>query len=351
MTQLVTLDQRMFLADAIQQAFPTVPDLTLFLVRLGHKSTDEFAQGSLPQIIDAILTTYEAKGRAKLLIFLEKLTKTPNEELAGIAEGVIADLPPRPFFEKHEHHDPAQALFPRDEAFLDRDHIRLHIAALRTMHGVRTLILNGPSMSGKTHTYELVRHVATAAPPFRYLYIDLRTDMTPGYNAGQFMKSISYKMKLDLKDWPVKQAQTSTWVQELRDWFIGALNDRKEMWWLVIDGMSQVEIAIDIRELISSLVGEAEKNTDNLRLVLIGCADDAIEKSGSKVVAESLAAPGPDEIATFIRIACSRAKATAKDADIERAVGVVMAGLPKDPRVRLRTIAERAGKAAQSLMP
>jgi hypothetical protein len=352
MVQLLTPDYRLALAGALQCAYPNVAELSRFLIGLGHKSTDEFAQGALPEIIDRIIANYEAGGRVGLARFLEKCaSQKTNADLAGIAEGILADLPPPPSFEKHEHRDPCQALFPRDEPFLDRDHIRLQIGSLRTKTALRTLMLDGESPSGKSHTYELIRHIARTVPPFRYLYIDLRANARKRYDAGLLMKAIKNLMKLDAPGYPeTGQAQNTVWVQELCDWFIGALNDRDEYWWLVIDGISQGEIAADVRELIGGLVAAAEQNTDLLRLVLLGCVDEAIGKSGSKVAIESIAPPGRSEIEKFIRLACIRAKRTISDADVERTVAVVMNELPADPVQRLREIARRTGLAAKEMV-
>lgn len=350
MVQLLTPDYRLALAGAIQSAYPNVADFTRFLIGLGHKSTDEFAQGALPQIIDKVIANYEAGGRVALVRFLEKCTsQNTNAELAGIAEGILADLPPPPSFEKHEHRDPCQALFPRDEPFLDREQIRQQIASLRMPTALRTLMLDGESPSGKSHTYELIRHVANVAPPFRYDRIDLRASPRLRYDAGDLMMAIKRRMVLDAPGYPERQAQKSTWAQELCDWFIGALNDRNESWWLVIDGISQGEIAADVRELIGGLVAAAEQNTDLLRLVLLGCVDEAIGKSGSKVAIEAIAPPGRGEIEKFIRTACIRAKRTISDADVERTVEVVMNELPADPVQRLREIARRTGQAAKEM--
>src|SRR3954447_1245006 len=350
MVQLLTADHRLALADAIQTAYPTVADFNGLLIGLGHKSTDEFSQGKLEDIIRAVITKYDS-NRALLAKLLGKCAaQARNANLAGIAEGIIADLPPVPWFEKHEHKDPCQALFPLDEPFLDRDQIRLQIAALRTQNALRTLMLDGQSPSGKSHTKELIRHIANALPPFRPIYIDLLASGRKLYDANALMRAIKAIMRLDPTGYPDKQAQNAVWVQELCDWFIGALNDRNERCWLVIDGVSQGNIAADVRELIGGLVAAAEQNTDLLRLVLLGCVDEAIEKSGAKVAAESLATPGRSESEKFIRLACTRAKRTISNDDITRTVDLVMNQLPNDPVQRLRELARRTGLAVKEMV-
>jgi len=341
------------LADAIAGAFPDIATLTVFLRnKLGIK-IDDVSRDVLSVTIDALIARYEARGRAELVLMLEKFSERTNEVLSAVARNLINKLPAAPFFEAFEHGDPCQSLFPRDSALLNRDEVRIRMAELRLQNGggARTLIVDGVRASGKTHTFELVRHVAaTGAPPFRHVYVDLRGEIAGGYDAGELMKTFARKIKLNVKDMPDKQAQTSKWLRELRDWFIGELNDQDEHWWLVIDGVSQTDTMQDVRDMISLLVAEAEQNTDSLRLVLLGCADPGIIQSGKKVVIAQTVPFGGDDVKAFVRTACKRARVSIGEPLIDEAAATILSDLPDDPQRRLETIALRTDAVIRNLL-
>jgi Effector-associated domain 1 len=350
--QMLPSEQREMLANAIIQAFPDVSSLQIFTRgRLG-RNVDEFSRESMPKIVEAMITHYESNTRANLVDFLTKLAAVQNDVLRAVAGALSETIPPAPFFEPFEHTDPCQSLFPRDRAFLDRNEVRLRIAELRSADGgPRTLVIDGGSSSGKTHTFELVRHVAAAVTPsFKHVYVDLRNDTRGGYDAGQLMRTLGRKMKLDVDAMPEKQAQTTAWLRELRDWFIGEVNETETFWWLVIDGISQVDPMQDVRDMISLLVTEVEQNTDALRLLLLGCTDDAIMRSGRQVVRVTLLPITSDDIRAFMENACKRARISIDAKALDAAVEFVVNALPQEPYERLQAIARHTEDATREML-
>jgi hypothetical protein len=196
----------------------------------------------------------------------------------------------------------------------------------------------------------LIQHIASAGNKFRPVYVDLRTDAGSGYNAGDLMRTIARKMKLDVDELPKKEAEAAKWLRDLRDWFIGELNDRDDYWWLIIDGISQIDPIQDVRDLICTLVSESEKNTDMLRLVLLGCKDEAILASGERVVHTSLEPFNVDDVREFIRAACRRASVSIDQTGLDEAVDFVMAKLPEEPRSRAVELCKKVDAVTRELL-
>ena len=349
MKRLLTTEQRMMLAGAMEEAFVDLHQLDAFLRRRVGPGIHSYAKpGTLEETIVAIIARSEALTSARGAQSVPSLREllqafadfSESEHLRIVARSLLARLPTTKY-EMFETTDPCQTLFPCDRPYFNRHKVRVGVAELVAPNLTRTLAINGPPGSGKTYSGQLVVHIEDRVnPPFEHAWVDLEDDPGWGLNPASLMRNIGLRMRLD-----TSAIAAGDSIGDLIGWFVGRVNERPELWWLVIDGISKVELSADVRALLRLMVKEVDRLT-RLRLILLGCSDPAILGAGKHVRAEEIEPFDDEDIQDFLTSAFKhRRVAITPDAITALVELIVQMPLPDDLQGRMEVIEKRVEDA------
>lgn len=170
--------------------------------------------------------------------------------------------------------DPFDAWFLHaSQPFVNRIALR---SALRDLHaddGARVLMIDGEPHSGKSYTYQLIAYLAHKMR-FKVIWVDLVTDAFTGYSPWHLARSIAAQMGVH-SPLPEQRDETGArYAITLRDWLVGELARSGEDWWLVLDGVRQVDLDPAVQDLIQHLMIRAQMHVRNLRVAALACRED-----------------------------------------------------------------------------
>jgi hypothetical protein len=184
---------------------------------------------------------------------------------------------------------PAYDLVIGNEAFIDRNPLRQAIEELCSDEGYRVIHVVSDDSLGKTHSHFLVDHVSERQGSFKIVITDLLNWSADDVTPLDVMTHIAHQMSLgrpevDLKGLPDAQARI------LANWLVGRLQGVAQQWWLVFDGVRQVDSGRGVRDLAHYLALTAARQRNlGLRVVLLDC-DDKLPKT-LRAVRDQLSVP------------------------------------------------------------
>ena len=124
------------------------------------------------------------------------------------------------------------------------------------------LIIKGSPRSGKSHSFELIKHVIGDADSPKLIWIDF-APAAYGTSAADLTRLICTRLRLeDVSGGPVRTTAVRN-AAELGDALLGAYNDKfddKVKRILVIDGLNRTDLQSDVYALIGKLVVDVVNN-------------------------------------------------------------------------------------------
>jgi hypothetical protein len=255
----LTGQQRERLVRAIVQAF-TLDQLNIVVQRVLGNSVQYYSIGpDLVTVTDQLLTALERENTPlfKLLLYLRETTN--RVPLRAAIEDALALAPPG---------DPYQALVALSEPFVNRRMLREKLKQLFTNANDRTLIINGPTASGKSHSRWLVQHAARAAG------IDVVYVRVSGMSLSDIVGELINGMGLPPQDFRDRLAQVSTlgrgFVSALRG-YSRIFGQRGDRWCIVFDQYDPAKLGEGVEEMVEQLAEDAANvNLNNVWVIVLG---------------------------------------------------------------------------------
>lgn len=292
----LTLQQIAKLVDLIQDAFSIDEFRALTFGRLGIDFDTEAPNGPYDQRVRDLVDVLQARGLSGDLVEAvgaESLNASQRRTLQEIlSQDFVAPT-----------NDPHEAILLGRLSFMNRTRLRQHLKEFTNpgAHSGRVIVVRGPSPSGKTHSWHLVRHLAHLA--------NAKPEFVPiGYKAScgpvDLMLRIRRILGLSDRDWPVlaDDPQESQASVQLADWFMGRLPELRIPRWLVIDDLNGPSPTLDTLELVNELAVRIENaKPDNLWLVLLGFDRRITGGARPYILEDDALPPSRVEIEAFFR--------------------------------------------------
>jgi hypothetical protein len=302
----------------------------------------------------------------------------PNPTLKIVAQMLLGRLSQAAPVTAGEN--PFKTCFVRlDRAFVDRKDLREELERMVPAEGNRVLVVNGQAKSGKTYTLELILHASKALPGylesirkpshapvfpgipevqaassdcFEVAWLDLRREKPAGsdYTPDMLLRSLAVQMKIDPSGIPTAPA-LGRWAQELRDWLIQRLDRKGPVWWIVLDGVSQVRVNDPIHDFIEELAYQAEMVLDRLRIVLISYGRNLKSILGRYRKEEIGPINLTDLIEFFGKVRDARGLPPDPAADQQLAMALHQEVSAKKRAHRLRCLEERLKEKVREMLP
>lgn len=297
----LTADQRKRLLEALNDVFTS------------KDAVEELAQGArdrtlaqisladnLPAILSAMVDAARDEGWLGRLLDEAVALRPNSDELAQLRDELREEV----IAERMDHFAACRLL--GHNYMVDRAPLRAklqHLAARE--EGIHILKVRGPSKSGKSHTFQLIRYLSDRVGGFRMVFVDLAElasavgrDLLP----EDLGEEIVFQMKLQ-GQMPVRQNELdSRWVRRFVAWLTGELQNRDEVYWIVLDSFGNTLVPDGVYELVRRLAEQIETNLSQIRLVLLGFERDLPDRVLGGLEEEDLTAAariGQDQLLDF----------------------------------------------------
>ncbi len=242
----------------------------------------------------------DVKGRLVAIHHYSTETKNQAVPFQAIAEALLegehaawfaaADaLPAQPAAPAAAGHavafDPIAAEVIGGRPFVDRDPLRKRLRAMTQRNGSRFLAINGGRNSGKSHSYQLLSHVAeesgscdelkkAAAGGLSAIQIDLRRYRNIPVKDRQAVVASALLERLGVTvpgDQP-QDARMLITVESRLTRILGDMRAKKQQLWLFFDSLDDLAVARQdgVAEVLETVVGVAKDQQLPLRIVLAG---------------------------------------------------------------------------------
>jgi hypothetical protein len=274
----MTLDQPQIreLRKLIETLLPTRAELDLFL-------QDETDVGNLDRVASG--------DNLRLIVNMLCVRANKDGWMGQIVEGLASQFPAseevRAFAERikppqrqagRANTESYDACYLDGRPFVDRINLRTRLRDLQgesQLRKPRILIVRGEAKTGKTHSNQLIKHVAKEFS-IESVHVDLMriSNKTRDLSPVDIGKIIAGQMKL--KDMPLPgNEQLARWPAAFFSWLAGELRDDPRRWWIVIDGFTSVKVSQEVHDFVDDLADSVDKLEPlaNCRVVLISYDD------------------------------------------------------------------------------
>jgi hypothetical protein len=220
-------------------------------------------------------------------------------------------------------------------ALVNRTELRKFLKELADIQpaGGRILVVNGPPLSGKTYSIELISYLSRALRNFNFVLIDLKKmsgEIRP-IHLAEYMVSW---MSLDPTVVPDEnQEQDSRWIQLFCNRLQAALRNAAETWWIVIDGFNHARLSPAVNDLVKELSGRIRLTLPELRLVLLSYPESLSPDVERVALRETLAPISQQDLISFFGQIYYETNQTYFPKDIAERIGEVLrAADPTSPQ-------------------
>jgi hypothetical protein len=218
----------------------------------------------------------DAASQGRLSLLIEQVVRAEpafRTELDRRLRLLIA--PPGAMHNWYHHNDPYACQFvgPRaSRALIDRVELRRGLRAL-ARDDYRILVVNGPSRSGKSHTWVLIDHLRNAGQLIgTHRFARVTTHAWSGEVTGEDLGlSMARKLGLDVRVASSRE-QDDTRVRKILDTLVGNYPQGDGVTrWIILDGLDRPDVQASARDLarrLITLVDEGE--LPHTRLIVTG---------------------------------------------------------------------------------
>ena len=167
--------------------------------------------------------------------------------------------------------NPLEACVVNRRPFVNREPLRAAMEDFETADE-RLLLIKGSELSGKSHSWHFIKHLAAETGSARPLLFDLKKYKGEGKpTPDELMDTIAKRLDLGKEDWPTEdRAQGARRAEKLADWLVGKSARLDRPFWLVIDHLDKKDIGDGVLELAVRLAEDVDSGgLENISLVLI----------------------------------------------------------------------------------
>lgn len=263
---LLTSSQIRQTFEAFLDAYPGKMQLRNFLLLAMAYNMDRLKGESLDDLILSMIVEFDDRIIELLDKAIEDLPNNVNLRAAKDSLTVLTISP--------AEDDPYKVCFVGvDRAFINRKNLRDSLRALvdSPIGGKRVLIVKGPPVSGKTYTIQMISYLYQKLQKFRLVRIDFDSQqetIEPEHIARPIIERIGLPKNEVMPE--VGQEQDSRWIRSFCDQLERRMEDERDVWWVVIDGINTWKLSDFANELIHELARRINLGVLKLRLVLLG---------------------------------------------------------------------------------
>ena len=229
-----------------------------------------------------------------------------------------------------------------DTVFVSRMALRNALYTMEPGGNRRVLVVTGADRSGKSFTHELIQHVAIHFKR-RMVWIDLKHDLPAEGGAAALAARILSRMGLTVP------ASSEHRVPAILDGMVGAMNNARGTWWIVLDGFERGAISHEVRELITGLAIQIGSALFEIRLALLGYDEPILRPLLDRVHPEHIKAIDEAALSHFFYCAFHEHGHEPDPEAIQAAVKIVWELLPTSGTERLRALNQLLCDAVQQL--
>jgi hypothetical protein len=201
-------------------------------------------------------------------------------------------------------------------------------AALKQLTGSqptdpRVLVVNGPPLSGKSYSVELISYLGRALKSFRFVWIDLKKisgEVRPEHLAHDIIDQMLLPKNIVPE---LEQEQDSRWVQTFCNRLQGVLGNAADQWWIVIDGFNHARLSPTVNDLVKELSGR-RLTLPELRIVLLSYPDTLSPDVERVALREALSPVNERDLILFFSQVYKESNMTYFPRDIALRIGEVL---------------------------
>jgi hypothetical protein len=277
----------------------------------------------------------------------------------NLVEAAIADRPDAPalrdFFEKYRADKPGAAdpyetrLLGAGRLFIDRQALRRALRSLSAPDGARVLVIDGPRGSGKTYSFQMIRHLVENLGGHWVLYVDLGRILRP--EPEELTATILSRMGGDLGAIPPPGLESPTRrVLRLGDTVQREARRVGGTYWLVFDGCDGTELPPATRDLVLELARRTAEDFAELRVVLLGFAAPLPVEVHDTALREMIPPLGPEDVVDFLHQVCTQRGISLSEAELRPVVERIFQEVPSGVPDRTRRLANATSQVLAALV-
>lgn len=211
---------------------------------------------------------------------------------------------------------------------------------------MRILVVNGPSGSGKSFTFLIIRRFAEETHTFRLAYVDLARHPVPG--PVDLARELALRIGRSADSVPQLRVPLARGLRELAIWLVRQAQAGDRDWWWVLDGLSSAPLPLQTYGLVRALADEV-RYASSLRLVLLDFNEPFPADVSPFVYREELAPIGGYEVQTFLGDPVERQGRLMTLTELEKLTQTVLEGLPVGAD-RLGALSARVSELAEAMV-
>ena len=326
-------------AASFADAFDVAGLSDLVFTSLGTQIDQIAPDGPVRQRVIALMQWAEREGREGDLVDAVARARRRRSDVQASVKAVRAHLDRVAEARWYQSPNSFETCFVRtDWPFVDRRSLRDGLSALIAVDPPRTLVVRGPSGSGRTYSRHLVTHVAEREQ-HAVCPVDVTT-LDPGFTAEEIARLIVYRVGRGqgIEYQPSGQSTGARHNMELANWLVSEVDQTARTWWLLLDGLDKVDVRPETLDFIVHLMTAAEYSAPQLRVVLLGCGDVLPPELEELSFPEEIQGIQREMLEEFFRRFAEHMNIEVADEHIEQTVDKVLANAPADDPERLRAI-------------
>lgn len=338
-------DDYAMLRDAFLDAFDKGGLEALVMVTFGG-SLDAYALGDDLEIIVLRLIEKARANNGLMKLLDAAVARTGNPKL----EEAVKKLKPVRDLEETDHYN---ICFLSDSRVLvNRKDLRSTLKQLDVSapRGFRVLVIDGPPVSGKTYSTELIAYLYETRGRFEPVWINLKDYVKTGVRPIDIAEEISLKMDIDISSLPPSgQEQDARWTRNFRNMLVGKLRKSTVNWWIIIDGFNELSLPPAVNDMIQSLARISRMDLQGLRLVLLSYKDELPDMAGH-ILQETIKPINQDDLSDFFIQLYEENNKPYTPRDVAQRVAEILRAVdPRDPR-RVEKLGVEAAKVAKAII-
>lgn len=267
-------NQRMRLLEALNDTFSTESGVTE-LARLAiNKHLDQLTLAkNLPAKLDDIVSKAEDEGWLGNLLDGAICLRNQAQPLKSIRN----ELDPLIISEREDHYAAYWLL--GDRVLVNRQPLRDALKKINdTQTGKHILVVQGPRLSGKSHSLCMIRYLQDRLLRFKIVWVDLErlvfSTKDRLIRPEDLGEAIITQMGLKEKMPKRQNEHDARWGQRFCDWLTGQIANKGTCYWIVLDSFDKTLVPQGTHDLVRELALRIETNIDQLRLILLGYTEE-----------------------------------------------------------------------------